>query len=108
MGDALRERRERLLAPETYTILLLCVVDAVVTLYLFHAGRIREGNPIMAFYLQRGMPLTLAAKLVFVVPPLFLLEWARRRRPKVVHLALRPVLVVYVGLLVSAFAFRGV
>ena len=65
----------------------VCLLDLGTTLWVlsFHGGS--EGNPLMRGFLSHGVATFVAAKLAFVVIPVAVLVWARRRRPLFVHRA---------------------
>ena len=92
------------LARETYILLVICAVDLAFTAWLITTRRGIEGNPLMSFYLHSGWGPLLLAKLVLVVMPIFIAEWARRYRPVFVRRALQFAIVVYLAAYAVAFA----
>jgi len=81
----------------------ICLLDLVTTVVLLHRGEAVEGNPLMAYFVQFGLPAFCAAKLLFVVPPLLVAEWFRRYNEPLVRGTLRFVAVAYVVLYVVGF-----
>ena len=78
------------IAPESYLLAAICLLDLATTIFWVSYRNASEGNPVMAFYLEHGgTPFFIIAKLTLCVPPLFIAEWARRTRPRFVHAALR-------------------
>lgn len=86
-------------APETFVLAALCLLDLSSTIWWVSYRNASEGNPLMAYYLLHGGTVAFAlAKLVLMVMPLFIAEWARRLRPRFVHAALRVGIAGYLGL----------
>ncbi|MCS6949500.1 MAG: DUF5658 family protein [Armatimonadota bacterium] len=84
------------LARETWLLLAIGLLDLLTTVWFIHQGIAWEANPMMGWYLQRGgLWMFCAAKVVLIVCPLAILEWARRVRPKMGLLALRIALTGY-------------
>ncbi len=78
------------IAPESYLLAALCLLDLATTVFWISYRDASEGNPLMSFYLQHGgTSVFIAAKLVLCILPLFIAEWARRTRPRFVQAALR-------------------
>lgn len=96
------------LARESYVILAICLLDLLLTAWLIGTNRATEGNPLMSFYLSNGWPVLVGIKVLLVAMPLFVAEWARRRRPQFVHRALRFAIAVYLGMYVIAFMNAGI
>jgi hypothetical protein len=79
---------------ETGIVAALCAADLLSTLVLVQHGA-GEGNALMSFYLQQGTWAFIAAKCLMFVPALLIAEWYRRRNPRLVSVALRGVIVMY-------------
>lgn len=90
----------RKVALESWIIILIGVVDMSTTLYLAHHYGVSEGNPIFSLYLRMGEVWFIIAKMTMVVGPVFLLEWARRRKPIFVAWASRVAICSYLALYV--------
>ncbi|MCS6776133.1 MAG: DUF5658 family protein [Chloroherpetonaceae bacterium] len=82
-------------SPEGATLALLCLLDLVVTVGLIHTGIAVEGNPVLGFYLQRGMGAFIASKLLLSLGPILVLEWLRGRRPCFIRHLLRASILLY-------------
>lgn len=80
---------------ETGIVATLCAVDLLSTLLLIQHQGAAEGNALMSFYLEQGTAAFIAAKCLLFVPALVIAEWYRRRNPRLVSLALRAVIVMY-------------
>ncbi len=91
------------LATESYIILVICLCDLVATIWLVATHRAIEGNPVMAFYLDRGWDVLIGAKLLLVVFPIFIAEWGRRYRPRFVRRMLRLTIAMYLGIYALSF-----
>ncbi|MCC6730653.1 MAG: hypothetical protein IT208_15075 [Chthonomonadales bacterium] len=85
------------LAKESWLLVLIGGADLVSTLWLVRAGQAVEANPLMGYFLDRGVLPFVAAKMVLLACPLAVLEVARRRRPRFVTSMLRLGIVLYVG-----------
>jgi hypothetical protein len=92
------------LAKETYILLAICAVDLAFTAWLVTTRHGIEGNPLMSYYLHGGWAPLLLAKLVLVIMPIFIAEWARRYHPVFVRRALQFAIVVYLAAYGVAFA----
>lgn len=90
------------LAPETYILAGIAAVDMYATWLIFSTGYAHEGNPIMDFYMKRGLGWMIAGKSAFILPQLFILEWGRQTHPVLVRKLSRLVIVVYAILLAYA------
>ncbi|WP_348222327.1 DUF5658 family protein [Capsulimonas sp.] len=71
------------------------IIDLMTTIFLVNYREASEGNPVMAYYLQQGIPVFIVAKLVLCLGPLYLLEYARRHRPKMVMMSMRVAIAAY-------------
>ncbi len=104
----MEQHRRRLLANETYVLLAICLVDLLFTACLVLTRRGVEGNPLMSFYLHDGWIPLIIVKLVLIVCPILIAEWARRYHPVFVQRALRVAIVVYLSLYAVAFINAGI
>lgn len=83
-------------SPESAVLALVCLLDLATTLFWVSYREAAEGNPIMAFYLQRGGATGfIIAKIILCAVPLFVTEWARQYRPNFVRTALRVGIAAY-------------
>ncbi|BDI32679.1 hypothetical protein CCAX7_47300 [Capsulimonas corticalis] len=71
------------------------MIDLMTTIFLVNYREASEGNPVMAYYLHQGIPVFVLAKLILCLGPLYLLEYARRHRPKMVTLSMRVAIAAY-------------
>ena len=83
------------ISKEGIVLILIGIVDLFLTIYLVQYREASEGNPLMAYYLGRGIPAFIAAKFVLCAVPLFILEYARRHRPRLVTYCMRGVIAAY-------------
>ncbi len=94
-----RPRRVYVPATESFILAAVCLLDLASTLFWVAYRDASEGNPIMAYYLTHGGTHTfILAKLVLLVMPLLIAEWARLSRPRFVQTALRVGIAAYLGL----------
>ena len=71
------------------------MIDLMTTIFLVNYREASEGNPVMAYYLHQGIPVFIIAKLVLCLGPLYLLEYARRHRPRMVMMSMRVAIAAY-------------
>jgi hypothetical protein len=88
-------------ARESWVLGGICALDLVSTLWLVDQCGAQECHALMRYYLSLGYLPFIAAKMLLVLGPLAVLEWARRRRPEFVQSMLRCAIVLYVGLYAS-------
>ena len=69
------------LSRESIVLFSIGVADLTTTLIWVYMNGASEGNPVFAHYLSMGPIMFALMKLVMLCAPLFLLEWARARRP---------------------------
>ena len=94
----MNERTQKI-APESYVLAAVCLLDLLTTLFWVSYRDAVEGNPLMAFYLHHGgTPAFIAVKVALCALPLFITEWARRTRPQFVRSMLRFGIVAYLAL----------
>jgi hypothetical protein len=85
---------------ETIVLVAVGLVDLSLTLLLVNRFNALEANPLMGFFLRRGVWSFVLAKLfVFLAAPLAIAEWCRQFRPQFVRKMLRAAIVVYVLML---------
>jgi hypothetical protein len=84
-------------SPEALWIAGICLLDLVTTLYWISRGEAREGNWLMARFLESGQVAFIAAKLLMFVPALVLAEWYRLRNPELIARVMRWVILAYVA-----------
>ncbi len=90
-------RRRLILAPESALLAAICLVDLLTTCFWIRYREAVEGNPIMAWYLASGGTAAFVfIKFALCALPLFVVEWARRTRPRFVQAALRFTIAAYV------------
>ncbi len=95
------------IARETWLLMAVGLLDLASTIYLVRNGFVREANPVMAWYLIHFGELAFCTvKIIMLVCPLTILEWARRIRPVLGMWAIRVALVGYV-LLYAGVVWRA-
>ncbi|BCW99562.1 MAG: DUF5658 family protein [Armatimonadota bacterium] len=77
------------LCPESVMLVLICVADAVSTLFLVGRGLATEANPLMAWCLERGALVFLTVKAASFAPFVAMCEIYRRRNPVTGRLFIR-------------------
>lgn len=85
------------IARESWLLAAVCTLDLITTIWFVQRGNASEGNPVMRFYLERGIVPFALAKMLLFLGPLAVLEWARRRNPRFVRTMLRLGIALYVG-----------
>lgn len=91
------------IARESVYIAVIGVADLVTTLLWVKYHGASEGNPVFSLYLRMGFAWFVLMKLILLACPLFLLEFARRRRPRFTLKASRFAIGAYCGLYVVGF-----
>lgn len=89
------------LAKESWILIVICIADLIITLALLTKGAV-EANPWMKSYLEMGVGYFILIKVMFVIGPIAILEWARRHRPQFVKQMSRLAIAAY---LASYFSF---
>lgn len=89
---------------ESWILIGICVTDLVVTLALLTDPGVREGNPLMRYYLEHGTGLFITVKILLVVMPLFIAEYSKQFRPLFVRSALRLTIAAYLATYFLLFA----
>jgi hypothetical protein len=80
---------------ESWALGLICAADMISTIILVRAGRAVEANPILSFFMDRGIGSFFVAKSLLIIAPLFALELLRTRRPIFVKKMLRIGIALY-------------
>jgi hypothetical protein len=93
---------------ESWIIAAICVADLVSTLIFVHYHGAREGNPLMDFYLQKGVVPFILAKCTMFLLPIAIIEWARRHNPDFVRRMARFAIVAYIGLYMVVVAKENI
>jgi hypothetical protein len=97
-----------LISRESWIIAAICVADLVSTLIFVHHHGAREGNPLMDFYLQKGVIPFILAKCTMFLFPIVIIEWARRHNPDFVRRMARFAIAAYIGLYVVVVAKENI
>jgi len=97
-----------LISRESWIIAAICVADLVSTLIFVHHHGAREGNPLMDFYLQKGVIPFIVAKCTMFMLPIAIIEWARRHNPDFVRRMARFAIAAYIGLYVVVVAKENI
>jgi len=95
---------QRTVSAEALAIAAICLLDLVTTLYWVSQGQAREGNPVLAYFLDMGAGPFVLAKLVTFVPALVAAEWYRPRNPALIIRVMRWVIALYLFLYVAGVA----
>src|SRR5579884_1476415 len=85
------------LSPESWILIAIGTADLVTTILWIRQGAAQEANPLFRYYWNHGLLAFIIAKYVCLLGPIMVMEWARRHRPRFVKLALRAVVLAYVG-----------
>jgi hypothetical protein len=93
-----------LLAWDSLLLAGICLLDMFSTLYWVHAHMAVEYNPYMNFWLQRGYAPFCIAKITSFLPLLIVAAAYRQRRPRLVRVALRGAIVLYLAIYVASVA----
>ncbi len=88
---------KRYVSAETLWLSAICMADLLTTLYWVAQGSAREGNPMMAYFLEMGPGAFIAAKIFTFAPALALAEWYRPRNPRLILRLLRWVIFGYLA-----------
>jgi hypothetical protein len=64
----------------TLVLVTIAMFDLVTTLMWLRGGN-REGNPLFAMLASHGSFALVGGKLLFLVLPILMIEWARTKRP---------------------------
>lgn len=88
-------RKKRVRAPETGIMIVIGLADLVSTIVFIQRHGAEEANPIFHHYWEMGIGAFVVAKLICLVGPLLVMEWARQRHPRFVAGALRVAIAGY-------------
>lgn len=85
----------RIVSSETITLVCICILDLITTLYFMSCGIAYEANPMMAGVLSYGVSAFVGVKLLSVLPFVVLIEIYRLSEPQKAKNITRGVCVVY-------------
>lgn len=88
---------------ESLALLLICFVDAVVTIALVATGRATEANPLMARFLNYGYGCFFTFKMLTAFVAIAAAEMYSRRNPVFVKRLMLSVTTAYIGIYIAAF-----
>lgn len=80
---------------ESILLSAICIADMLSTLYWVHAHRAVEANPWMAHWLNHSDFSFCLTKLLSFVPFLIFAAYYRPRRPRLIAIALRGTIALY-------------
>ena len=89
-------RRQAALGWESVLLCVICLADMLSTLFLVHSHQATEATPWMAHWLGHGDAAFCVTKLLSFVPFLIVAAYYRPRRPRLIAVALRGTLLLYV------------
>jgi hypothetical protein len=81
---------------------VICLTDMLSTLYWVHTHQATEANPLMAHWLRNGDVSFCISKLLSFVPFLIVAAYFRPRRPRLIAVALRGTIVLYLLIYVAS------
>ena len=84
------------LSRESWILMLLGSADLATTILWIERGMAQEANPLFHFFWNQGLLAFIAAKYAFLLGPIFLLEYARWRRPRFALWGLRTGVLAYI------------
>jgi len=85
---------------ESITILAICTLDLLSTIWLLAAGLAREANPLMARLLEHSTALFCIVKMGTVFCLIAATEWYKRYNPDFVRTVMRTAIFAYLILYV--------
>ena len=88
---------------ESLILISIGLLDLVITLALLGTNGAREGNPLMAYYLQFGFGAFVMVKLMLLFLPVFVAEWSKIYNPKFTKLMMRGAIAAYIGSYIILF-----
>ena len=97
----------RLFAWENVALTVICLADMISTLYWVHAGVAQEDNPIFAAWLPHGDFAFCTMKLLSFLPLILLATYYRPRRPRLIKVAMRATLFLYITMYTGRFAAQA-
>jgi hypothetical protein len=81
--------------PETLVLAAICIFDCALTVYLVKQGIAVEANPLLGWSFRFGIAGFVIAKLLWFLPPLFIIEALRPKIKNFARTALRAGIVGY-------------
>jgi hypothetical protein len=103
-GVAIQIPSARLIAPSTWILAAMGILDLTMTVCLLTYTEADEANPLMSRFLSFGIGAFILAKLASLILPLAFIEFARRRRPLFVQRATICGIAAYGALLLAGIA----
>jgi hypothetical protein len=88
-------------------LFFICSLDMFSTLFFARCWGAREWNPLMAWALEGGTWVFVAAKMATYVPAVIFLEWYRRYNPCFVRLVVRSAICAYLVIYLSLINFAN-
>lgn len=95
--------RQMKIARESWVIAALGMADLITTIIFIEHHGAEEANPLFRRLWEMGLYVFIMAKLLLLVGPLAVLEWARKRRPGFTLRALRGGIAGYLILYAAGF-----
>jgi hypothetical protein len=92
------------ISSEAGWISAICMLDLLTTLYWISQGMAREGNPVMAHFLNQGHVPFIGAKIATFVPAVIAAEWYRPRNAALISRVMRWVIAGYLFIYVAGVA----
>lgn len=86
------------IAFESWLMALIGLADLGSTIVFIERHGAQEANPIFRHFWEMGLGAFIVAKLVCLIGPLLVMEWARQRHPRFVAGALRIAILGYLAL----------
>ncbi|HLV79636.1 MAG TPA: DUF5658 family protein, partial [Chthonomonadaceae bacterium] len=74
---------------ESWILFAIGTADLLTTIHWIRQGNAQEANPLFHACWEHGVLAFIVAKYVFLLGPLFILEWARQAKPQLGKWALR-------------------
>ncbi len=84
------------IAKESWILIGIGIADLVSTIVFIQHHGAQEANPLFRHYWNMGVPAFVVAKLVCLLGPVLVMEWARQRNPGFVRFALRTAIASYI------------
>lgn len=83
------------LCTESWVLLSIGSADLISTILFIEKHGASEANPLFKAYWEMGLGAFILAKCICVIGPVLVMEWARRRNPRFVRMAMRTAIVGY-------------
>ena len=87
----------------SWALCAVCLVDLVSTVVAVVVWGVEEANPLMAFFLHKGLIIFCAAKIASFVPAIIVIECYRKRNPAFVSALLRFAVAGYAAVYLVCF-----